>query len=39
MEIGFSIVKIRGSGVMRVLGESFPYRPVYGSYLAKATKW
>jgi SAM-dependent methyltransferase len=39
-DIGFSRVKIRGSGRMsRVLGQHFPLRMVYGSYLAHATKW
>jgi SAM-dependent methyltransferase len=39
-DIGFSGIKIRGSGrVSTVLGERFPFRAVYGSYLAKATKW
>ncbi len=39
-DIGFSKIKIRGSGrVSKLLGEHFPYRAVYGSYLAKATKW
>jgi SAM-dependent methyltransferase len=39
-DIGFSGIKIRGSGrVSNVLGERFPLRAVYGSYLAMATKW
>jgi SAM-dependent methyltransferase len=39
-DVGFSGIKIRGSGrVSAVLGEGFPFRSVYGSYLAKATKW
>jgi SAM-dependent methyltransferase len=39
-DIGFSGIKIRGSGrVSSVLGERFPFRSVYGSYLARATKW
>lgn len=40
MDVGFSGVKIKGSGrVSSVFGECFPYRAVYGSYLAKAKKW
>jgi SAM-dependent methyltransferase len=40
MDVGFSGVKIRGSGRMSsILGEFFPYRGVYGSYLAHANKW
>jgi SAM-dependent methyltransferase len=39
-DVGFSRIKIRGSGrVSTVLGEFFPVRAVYGSYLTKATKW
>jgi SAM-dependent methyltransferase len=39
-DIGFTRIKIRGSGrVSRVLGEHFPYRALYGSYLIKAVKW
>ena len=39
-DVGFSAIKIRGSGrVSTVLGERFPFRAIYGSYLAKATKW
>jgi SAM-dependent methyltransferase len=39
-DVGFSGIKIRGSGrVSSVLGEHFPLRSVYGSYLARATKW
>jgi SAM-dependent methyltransferase len=39
-DIGFSGVKIRGSGrVSSLLGERFPLRSVYGSYLAQARKW
>jgi 2-polyprenyl-3-methyl-5-hydroxy-6-metoxy-1,4-benzoquinol methylase len=40
MDIGFSSIKIRGSGrVSVILGELFPVRAVYGSYLAEAKKW
>jgi SAM-dependent methyltransferase len=40
MDVGFSAVKVRGSGrVSSVLGEFFPFRAVYGSYLTHATKW
>jgi SAM-dependent methyltransferase len=40
MDVGFSSIKIRGSGrVSAVLGELFPVRAVYGSYLAEAKKW
>jgi SAM-dependent methyltransferase len=39
-DVGFSAIKIRGSGrVSTMLGERFPFQAVYGSYLAKATKW
>jgi SAM-dependent methyltransferase len=39
-DVGFSRIVIRGSGrVSSVLGEWFPIHAVYGSYLAKATKW
>lgn len=39
-DVGFSAIKIRGSGrVSIVLGEAFPWRAVYGSYLALAEKW
>ena len=39
-DVGFSCVRIRGSGrVSTLLGERFPIRVVYGSYLAEATKW
>jgi 2-polyprenyl-3-methyl-5-hydroxy-6-metoxy-1,4-benzoquinol methylase len=39
-DVGFSCVRIRGSGrVSTVVGERFPIRAVYGSYLAVATKW
>ena len=39
-KIGFSGVAIRGSGrVSSVLGERCPLMGIYGSYLAKATKW
>ena len=38
--IGFSAITIRGSGrVSSMLGEHFPLRAVYGSYLACASKW
>ena len=40
MDVGFSGIKIRGSGRVSIaLGEWFPLRAVYGSYLTKATKW
>jgi 2-polyprenyl-3-methyl-5-hydroxy-6-metoxy-1,4-benzoquinol methylase len=40
MDIGFSGVRIRGSGrVSSILGEFFPLRTVYGSYLVQARKW
>lgn len=39
-DAGFSSIKIRGSGRVSItLGERFPFRDVYGSYLAKAKKW
>ncbi len=39
-DVGFSRVRIRGSGrVSTLIGESFPIRSVYGSYLVSATKW
>lgn len=39
-DVGFSGIKMRGSGrVSSILGEHFPTFAVYGSYLAKATKW
>jgi SAM-dependent methyltransferase len=39
-DVGFSSIKIRGSGRVSIaLGEWFPVRAVYGSYLAEATKW
>lgn len=39
-DVGFSQIKIRGSGrALKYFGQHFPYRAVYGSYLAKATKW
>jgi len=39
-DVGFSSIKIRGSGRVSItLGELFPFRAVYGSYLAKAKKW
>jgi SAM-dependent methyltransferase len=39
-DVGFSGVRIRGSGkVSAILGEHFPIRGVYGSYLAEARKW
>lgn len=39
-DIGFSAIKIRGSGrVSLVLGEYFPVLAAYGSYLATARKW
>ncbi|MBN9491265.1 MAG: class I SAM-dependent methyltransferase [Alphaproteobacteria bacterium] len=39
-DIGFSAIKIRGSGrVSLLLGERFPFFAAYGSYLAKAKKW
>jgi ubiquinone/menaquinone biosynthesis C-methylase UbiE len=38
--VGFSAITIRGSGrVSSILGEHIPLRAVYGSYLARATKW
>jgi len=38
--VGFSAITIRGSGrVSSMLGEHFPLRAVYGSYLAFASKW
>jgi 2-polyprenyl-3-methyl-5-hydroxy-6-metoxy-1,4-benzoquinol methylase len=40
MDIGFSHVVIRGSGrVSNILGERFPVRAAYGSYLVCAVKW
>jgi SAM-dependent methyltransferase len=39
-DIGFSGVKVRGSGlVSSIIGERFPVRSVYGSYLVRARKW
>lgn len=39
-DVGFSHVRIRGSGrVSTYLGEHFPIRAVYGSYLIEAVKW
>lgn len=39
-DIGFSNIKMRGSGrVSSLLGEHFPIKAVYGSYLALARKW
>ena len=39
-DVGFSHVRIRGSGrVSSFLGERFPIRACYGSYLAEAKKW
>jgi len=39
-DVGFSRVRIRGSGRVSILiGERFPLRAVYGSYLVEATKW
>lgn len=39
-DIGFSGVRVRGSGlVSSVVGERFPFRSVYGSYLVRARKW
>jgi len=39
-DIGFSGVKVRGSGqVSSIIGERFPFRSVYGSYLVRARKW
>jgi SAM-dependent methyltransferase len=39
-DTGFTQIRIRGSGrASRILGEYFPYRALYGSYLAKAVKW
>lgn len=38
--VGFSAITIRGSGrVSSILGEHIPFRAVYGSYLAYASKW
>jgi len=38
--VGFSSVKIFGSGRMiRYVGQRFPWRAVYGSYLVRAEKW
>lgn len=38
--VGFSGIKIRGSGHVSIaLSEYFPLRAIYGSYLAKSTKW
>lgn len=40
LDIGFSGVKVRGSGgVSGMIGERFPFRSVYGSYLVRARKW
>jgi 2-polyprenyl-3-methyl-5-hydroxy-6-metoxy-1,4-benzoquinol methylase len=40
MDIGFSGVKIRGSGrVSSVVGANFPISSLYGSYLVRAVKW
>lgn len=40
LDIGFSGVKVRGSGgVSNIIGERFPFRSVYGSYLVRARKW
>jgi|SRR6185312_6410447 ubiquinone/menaquinone biosynthesis C-methylase UbiE len=40
LDIGFSGVKLRGSGgVSSMIGEWFPLRSVYGSYLVRARKW
>jgi 2-polyprenyl-3-methyl-5-hydroxy-6-metoxy-1,4-benzoquinol methylase len=39
-DVGFSRIKIRGSGRVSILiGERFPLLTIYGSYLAEATKW
>jgi 2-polyprenyl-3-methyl-5-hydroxy-6-metoxy-1,4-benzoquinol methylase len=39
-DVGFSDIKIRGSGrVSTYLGEHFPIRAMYGSYLVAAKKW
>jgi SAM-dependent methyltransferase len=39
-DVGFSAVKIRGSGrVSTILSEFCPLRAIYGSYLARAKKW
>jgi SAM-dependent methyltransferase len=39
-DIGFSSIKIKGSGRISIaLGELFPFRAIYGSYLAEARKW
>jgi SAM-dependent methyltransferase len=38
-DTGFTRIKVRGSGrVCRLVGEHFPVRAVYGSYLVKAVK-
>jgi ubiquinone/menaquinone biosynthesis C-methylase UbiE len=38
--VGFSSVKIYGSGRMtRYIGQRFPWRSLYGSYLVRADKW
>jgi len=38
--VGFSAITIRGSGrVSSLIGEHIPFRAVYGSYLACASKW
>ena len=40
LEIGFSNIKIRGSGrVSNLIGTTFPWLGVYGSYLIVAEKW
>lgn len=39
-DIGFSAVKVRGSGLASsIVGERFPLRLVYGSYFVSARKW
>jgi 2-polyprenyl-3-methyl-5-hydroxy-6-metoxy-1,4-benzoquinol methylase len=39
-DVGFSRIRISGSGrVSSIIGEHFPYRSIYGSYLADARKW
>jgi hypothetical protein len=38
--IGFSNISIFGSGrVSSYLGQRFPWRSVYGSYLIQGDKW
>jgi hypothetical protein len=38
--IGFSNISIFGSGrVSSYLGQRFPWRAVYGSYLIQGDKW